>query len=150
MANAIAISHQLAALVYQSFPWHTSASRSSPELRDLRQFILEDLSRVCVIMHRPRACEVTFQPEGVTCEKISDKEIIERWKDLIVACLDREVTLGVDFQIATWPSAVVASGGCDQLLVSIVCQSACESHCIPLVWSSRELEESIRLSGILA
>ncbi len=140
--QSIAISHELAALVYQSFPWHDSY-RSIPELRDLRQFVLEDLGRVCKIMHRPRASEVTFQPEGVTCVKISDDEVIELWKDLLAVCLDREVALGVDFQIATWPSAIVTSG-CDHLRLSIFCQSACESHRIPLVWSGASWKRRLR------
>lgn len=130
----IAMSDELVAIVYQAFPWsHTY--RGVAELRDLRQFILEELGRVYTISSPAVADSVTLRPEDLTCGRSSVPGVRESWRTLLRTCIGLEDTSEVGLQVATWP-LVVQEAECEELFVSIVCQSKNVDYRLPLVWDT--------------
>ena len=60
-SQGIAMSNRLVSIVYQSFPWADNFKQFS-ELRDLRQFILDDLTRAHYISASEFG-EVSLEPD---------------------------------------------------------------------------------------
>ena len=130
--QAIAMSDELSAMVYQSFPW-SHIYKNIGALRDLRQFMFEDLSRSFTVTHHIRSHNVCLRPADLTCTSAPASSVRNCWKELLSACIEQINTLGIDVQVATCESAV-ESAHCDELVVSIVSHSKATDHTLPLVW----------------
>ena len=128
-----AISNDIAAQLQQCFPWSRDY-RAIAELRDLRQFILEELGRARFVNKTKGTDAISLRPNDVTCAYIEDIAILDAWKELLGACLEAEVCSESDVQIATWESpGVLGSQG--TLTVGITRGTAGEDHYLPLVWN---------------
>ena len=128
----IAISIELAALVQQFFPWREDY-KTIGELRDLRQFLLEELGRAYYVENTREAEEITLQPANLTCEHIDALSVIDAWKQLLCAYAEQEANSEFDVQVATWecPVNLVDS---QSVTVSVNDGTGNEDHHLPLVW----------------
>lgn len=128
----IAISIELAALVQQFFPWKEDY-KNIGELRDLRQFLIEELGRAHYVEKTREADEITLQPANLTCEHIEALSVIDAWKQLLCACAEQEANSEFDVQVATWerPVNLVDS---QSVTVSVDDGTGNEDHHLPLVW----------------
>ena len=128
----IAMSEEFAGFVYQSFPWNGNF-KSIGELRDLRQFILEELSRVRYIAKAGEAEEVSLQPDGLTCEYVGIPTILDVWKELLCACVEGESNSEFDVQVATWETPAYPEHP-PTIIVTINSATGSEDYHLPLVW----------------
>ena len=129
----IALSNDIAAQVQQCFPWNQNY-KSIGELRDLRQFILEEFSRAHFISGTKSTDDISLQPSDLTCAYVNDATVLDAWKDLLNACLEGEVNSEYDVQVATWESPGVLANQ-ESVAVSITRGAAAEDHHLPLVWN---------------
>ena len=125
----IAISNELAAAVYDAFPW-SETYRHIDDLRDLRQFVYEDLGRACYL-----ACseqdESEVEPEGATCHFVKNEATLDNWKSLLARCVEKEVSSESDFHIAT--IATSNAGPSHSLRVTLRKENGSLSHQFPLI-----------------
>lgn len=127
----IAISVDLAAAVYQAFPWN-SAHRHVYELRDLRQFVLEDLHRASYLAEG-EAEQATIEPDSVTCQHVRNDTASSSWKGLLAGCVEKEATSEFDFHIATHADSNVEP--IKSLNVTIYNGGEGLSHQFPLIFN---------------
>ena len=99
-----AISYDIAALLQQYFPWN---DKTIGELRDLRQFMLEEIGKARFITKTRGADEIALQPSNLTCEHIDVVTVIDAWKELLCACVEGETNSEFDVQVATWETPVL-------------------------------------------
>ena len=128
----IAISNDIAAQVQQCFPWRDDY-RNIGELRDLRQFILEELARARFITRTKKADGISLQPRNLTCEHIEETTVLNAWKELLWACAEEATNSEFDVQVATWENPVLL-GDSHSLIVSVSDNTRSEDHYLPLVW----------------
>lgn len=128
----IAMSNDIAAIVQQCFPWR-SDYRTIGALRDLRQFILEDLARTWYIQPTKAANDISLKPGNLTCVHVKDCNILDSWKELLGACVEEEGDSQFDLQIATWESPCLL-GDSQSLTVSVGDCAGSENSYLPLVW----------------
>ena len=96
----IAITFELAAIVYEVFPW-SSSYRDFPELRDLRLFMTQDLNRVQYVDSVPSQ-QVSPSPDGLTCRYVASSSILNAWRSLLGGCAKEQANSEKDFVVATW------------------------------------------------
>ena len=128
----IAISNDIAALVQQFFPWKEDY-KTIGELRDLRQFILEELGRAHYVDVTREADEITLQPANLTCAHIEAPSVLDAWKQLLCACAEQEANSEFDTQVATWEDPL-HSVGSQSMTVTVNEGTGNEDHYLPLVW----------------
>ena len=128
----IAVTNDFAASVYQSFPWH-GAHKTVAELRDLRQFVLEDLSKGHYFEKTGSADDVLLCPANVTCAYMGDPTIVNAWKELLCSCTKDEANSGLHVQVATWESENLHESS-QSLVVSVSYDSKVCDYELPLVW----------------
>ncbi len=127
----IAMSGNLEGLIYQFFPWNADF-RSISELRDLRNFVLNDMQRVKRIEIK-MAGDVELRPAGIACKYTEDPGVIDAWEELLCGCID-EISAGFDPQIATWDTPAVRQ--CDSMSLTIrdSGEEVDIQYDFPLVW----------------
>jgi len=126
----IAMSGNLEGLIYQLFPWNADFKGIS-ELRDLRNFVLNDMQRVKRIDINI-AGDVDLSPAGIVCKYIEDPGVIAAWEELLNGCID-EISAGFDPQIATWDTPAVWQ--CDSMSFTIRDSEEKDvQYDLPLVW----------------
>jgi len=103
----MAMSNEFAALVQVAFPWNADF-RAISELRDLREFMLQELQRAVYVDTRT-AYECSLHPEGIVCRGIEDPEVTDTWKGLLNGCLDHAVLEKFEPQVATWEADSVTN-----------------------------------------
>ena len=128
----IAMSNDVAALVYQCFPWKDEY-RTIGELRDLRQFILEELVRAHFVTITKKADGISLQPSNLTCRHVENVAVLDTWKELLCACVEEAANSKFDVQVATWETPVLLEDS-QSLVVSVRSNNVVEDHCLPLVW----------------
>lgn len=125
----MAMSSTFASLIYQHFPWNDC---SVSELRDLRRFILEDLTRAYYLSTDAEAAsEAELQPTGVVCMYIEAPEVIDAWKELLCGCVDDAISAEFDSQIATWDTPSLREH-CGPMTLTI--HDSEQVYHLPLVW----------------
>ena len=131
-SHQIAISFDIAALIQQFFPWREEY-RSIGELRDLRQFMLEELGKAYFIDNTREANEIILQPANLTCAHVETSSVLDAWKQLLGACAEQETNSEFDVQVATWedPVHIVNS---QSVTVTVNNGTSREDHYLPLVW----------------
>lgn len=130
----IAMTHEFAALILESFPWRKNF-RDIGQLRDLRRFMLEDLHKAFHIEAKA-AREVSLRPTGIVCNYVQAPEMIDEWKGLLCGCLDKVVLAELDPQIATWETACLREHSQQTILITIhdfEADARAEMQ-LPLVW----------------
>ena len=127
-----AISHDIAALVQQWFPWNEG--KGIGELRDLRQFMLEELVKAWYITKTRAADAISLQPTNLTCAQIEDSQVLDAWKELLCACVEEEASSEFDVQVATWETPV-RSANAQSVTITINDNAEGEDHYLPLVWN---------------
>ena len=127
----IAMSNDIAALVQECFPWRADY-RTVGELRDLRQFILEELARARFVTKTKTANNISLQPSTLTCGHIEDVTVQETWKELLCACIEEAHNCDFDVQVATWEAPVLLEDS-HSLIISISGNTD-EDHYLPLVY----------------
>ena len=105
----LAMSQSFLALIYHLFPWNESY-RDIPELRDLRQFVLQDLQMLTVFVEGEPWGRVVLQPAGVACQCVRRDDVAMSWDHLLHACVVQASTQ-MDPQLATWRSPCAVSAG---------------------------------------
>ena len=130
-SQGIAMSNRLVSIVYQSFPWADNFKHFS-ELRDLRQFILDDLTRAHYISASEFG-EVSLEPDECTCQHVSNPEVTVAWKELLWGCIEDAMSSQFDAQIATWQTPD-ASPQHKSISLHIDQKGHDEIHDFPLVW----------------
>lgn len=128
----MAMSSELAAMVYQHFPWN-SDYRTLGELHDLRQFILEELVRARYVDEAPETVEVSLLPRNLTCEHVDSDLIWRAWKKLLYACVEEEDASEFDSQVATWETPIHTSNS-QSIMVTVKEGDGSADHYLPLVW----------------
>ena len=128
----MAISNEVAALVYKWFPWN-AGFKAIAELRDLRQFILEELGRARYIAKTKAAKDISLQPTDLTCGHVGSPTVLDAWKELLCACVEEEANSEFDVQVATWGTPVHLASS-QAIIVTVNERAGPEDHCIPLVW----------------
>ena len=141
-AQQIAITPSLAALVNEGFPWNKDY-KAIGELRDLRQFVLEELAKARYIEEPPRPDGFSLQPDNLTCMHVESKAVLDAWDRLLVACVDGDESSEFDAQVATWATPVNLTNS-QSITLTINRRSETEDHQLPLVWD--EGSWSTRLS----
>lgn len=126
----MAISNTFAAMIAQHFPWNENY-RAIAELRDLRQFILEELLRAYYI-DKELAQEVELKPAGITCLYVEEQEILEAWVELLLGCVDEAILTEFDAQIATWETEHLKKHS--SVVILTVHDTDAQIHELPLVW----------------
>jgi hypothetical protein len=130
----IAMSIDLAGLIYQFFPWSKNFS-GIDELRDFRQFILEELQRADYIDSKI-ALEIDLQPNGIVSVHVEASEVLEAWKELLCGCVDESILTEFDPQIATWETEILRESSEPMMLTIHDSETKAETHIykLPLVW----------------
>ena len=128
----IAITANLAAIVQQIFPW-AAAYKSISELRDLRQFMLEELVRARYIQIAIPADDVSLNPDDLTCMYVEIEEVLAAWKELLCACAEEEGSSEFDVQVATWEHPVRQASS-HSITVAVNKGGVSEALYLPLVW----------------
>ena len=128
----IAISNEIAALVQQLFPWREDY-KIIGELRDLRQFILEEFVRAHFITKTRRADEISLQPSNLTCGHIENIAVLDIWKELLCACVEEETNTEFDVQVATWETPVHLVNS-QSVTITVSDDAGSEDYNLPLVW----------------
>ena len=131
-SQQIAMSDELASLVYQSFPWNDEF-KSIGELRDFRHFIFEELARVHSVGRTRKASDISLKPDGLTCEHVGITEIFDAWKELLCACVEDGGSTEFDTQIATWETPTHTDRPLT-ITLAIDDMAVRENYHIPLVW----------------
>ncbi len=132
----MAISSSFAGLVYQSFPW-SEDYRGINELRDLRQFILEEIQRSEWVDYTGTKVtgEISLQPAGIVCKYVESPEVIDAWEELLCGCVDEVVLTEFDPQIATWETASLREHSGAMLLAIHDSEAEVSTqYNLPLVW----------------
>ena len=130
----IAISNQFCALICQSFPWGTGY-RNITELRDLRQFVLEDLQKAHYL-EAQAGKNVTLQPTGIVCQHVGEAEIYEAWEALLCGCVDEGTLTEFVLQVAAWDTPTVRAHSGPMILTVHDLDSDTETrHDLPIVWN---------------
>lgn len=130
----VAMSHGLASLILQYFPW-SNGYRGISELRDLRHFILEELQKAHYL--DPIApSEADLQPSGIVCQCVDAPEVANSWRELLCACVDEALSGQFDPQIATWETdRLRESGGLLTLRITYAdTGGTSQALRLPLVW----------------
>jgi hypothetical protein len=127
----IAMTGNLEGLIYQFFPWNADFKNIS-ELRDLRNFVLNDIQRVRRIDAKV-AGDIDLRPTGIVCKYVEDPGVIAAWEELLHGCID-EISAGFDPQIATWDTLAVRQ--CDSMSLTIRDseEEIDVQYDLPLVW----------------
>ena len=130
----IAMSGTLAGLIYQFFPWNKNY-RGISELRDFRQFILQELEKAHYIDTKG-AAEVSLEPTGIVCKYVEALEVIDAWEELLCGCVDETVLNKFDPQIATWETVSLRehSGAMTLTIHDSEAGAGTQFHHLPLVW----------------
>ena len=128
----IGISNEMAALVYEYFPWNTEY-KAIAELLDLRTFIFEDLAKAHYVSATIESHEILIEPGDLTCVYVDSRPIEDAWKELLHACIEAESDSGFDAQVATWEEPV-RSAEPRSVAVKTTSGTGSEGHYIPLVW----------------
>ena len=131
-AQQIVITPSFAALVNELFPWN-SDYKAIGELRDLRQFVLEDLANALYVDEPPRSDGLSLQPDNLTCMHVEGEEIVDAWRHLLMACTDGDASSEFDTQVATWETPVNLTSS-QSITLTINKRSGTEGHQLPLVW----------------
>ena len=131
-AQQIIITLRFAALVNQLFPWNKDY-QALGELRDLRQFVFEDLGKARYIEESPPPDGVSLQPDHLTCMHVENDAVLDAWEDLLVACVDGDASTEFDVQVATWATPVDLAPS-QSITLTINKGSGTEDHHLPLVW----------------
>ena len=129
----IAMSHDLAAIAYGSFPWD-SDFKSVKELRDLRMVMLSALADAHYV-NTDVFGSVSLQPDGLTCEYVAIPEILDVWKRLLCGCVEDEINSNFDVQIATWDKPTPPARP-QSMILAIEKNAGTETHHFPLVWNN--------------
>ena len=139
----IVISQELAAFITQYFPWNRSDG-SIGELRDLKQFVLEDLTRAEYVCRTRDAGRVSLQPESATCRDLKNPSVWNVWKELLCACVERQSCTGIQTQVATW---VLQGSAPDvrEIAITIV-DAPSRQYFLPLVWDEISWAERLDYS----
>ena len=125
----MALSSALASVIYQSFPWHGEFDGIG-ELRDLRQFILEDLQRARYIEPESGGY-LSLRPTGIICELVESPEVLVHCTRLVASCL----LSGLDPVIATWSGPVLNSATKTLVLaIQLSEKEDTKSLDVPLIW----------------
>ena len=131
-AQQIVITPSFAALINELFPW-SSDYKSINELRDLRQFMLEELARARYIEEPPRPIGLSLQPDDLTCMHVESEEVLDAWQHFLVACVDGDASSEFDAQVVTWATPVNLTNS-QSITLTIDKGSGIEDHQLPLVW----------------
>jgi hypothetical protein len=140
-----AMSTRLSAAILQHFPWHVDVG-GIPELRDLRQVILEDFSRLEMI-DGGEGCEVELASKRITCEDVDDPIVSDAWEKLLAGCALSTDGSDSTPRIATWapvpeeppPSETYLMVLCDRMVEP-------ETHSLHVVWDEDSWHADLALT----
>ena len=129
----IVISDLFIAQIYQHFPW--KSFREIYDLRDLRQFIYEDLQRAEII-NTEYTQIVNLTPSRITCEYVNNPEIIDSWEKLLCGCVREDASGQFDYQVATWERISICEDlDSPSLIIKKFENDQCvQTYILPLVW----------------
>jgi hypothetical protein len=117
-------------MLAQHFPWNENY-RTIAELRDLRQFILEELQRAYYI-DKELAGKADLKPAGITCLYVEKQEVVEAWIELLFSCVDEAILSEFDTQIATWEMEHLKEHSA--ALILMIHDIDTQIHELPIVW----------------
>lgn len=139
----LAMSDGFASVIQHDFPW-TSDYRGIGELRDLRQFILEDLQRAHNV-HTRFSGTAHIEPAGVVCQHADAADVVDCWKELLCGCVLEALSSEFQPQVATWDTHDVHE--CNGTLVLATAggdgRGLTEQHRLPLVWDEDSWAEQL-------
>lgn len=127
----IAMSDDLESLMYSSFPWD-AASQGIGRLRDLMNFMLQDMQRAKYIVDTRVFAAIELEPAGVLCEHVEKPEIINAWEELLCSCMDAADPY--ESLIATWDTPAVCECRSVNLTMHDLDIGSDGQYDIPLVW----------------
>jgi hypothetical protein len=131
----IAMSSEFAALVQESFPWNESF-RGFSQLRDLRQFIFQDLQRAYYVDAQANG-ETGLEPDDVVCQEVEDSTVIDAWERLLRGCVDEAVLEEFEPVVATWETESLQCN--TEIVLTIITNlergSDVEVYHFPLIWN---------------
>ena len=134
------VTQAFVARLYESFPWN-SAFQHVSELKDLRQFMLEDLAAAHYV-DIPTCEQLVLLPNDLTCSYVEQRDMIDAWKALLHGCIEDEVSLASEVCIATWESPALC-GRADAVVLTIHDGTKTEDYEIALLWSENCWEKRI-------
>lgn len=133
--QVVAMSDDYLATIFEVFPWQEDYAHIG-ELRDLRQFILEDLQRIAKRIEPCAEYTLKVEPEGLVCNYVHSSDMVEIWKYLICGCVKLPSFDNLKPQVATWS----CHDACDRVseiqlkMESPTSPSDCDVLTLPLVW----------------
>ena len=101
--DRFAMSSRLAAWIMECFPWG-DAARDIPELRDLRQFFIDDLSRLEMI-DGGESCAAELSAAARVAHGVDDPAALDAWEKLLAGMARLSPNLPASRRIATWRRA---------------------------------------------
>ncbi len=127
----MAMSDDLESLIYSSFPWD-AASQGIGKLRDLRNFMLQDMQTAKCIVDTMVFAAVELEPVAVLCEHVEESEVIDAWKELLCSCVATADSR--ESVIATWGTPAVCECKSVNLTIHGPDSGPDNQYDIPLVW----------------
>jgi len=127
----IAMSNALEALMYSSFPWD-AASQGIGKLRDLRNFMLQDMQTAKCIVDTRVFAAIELEPAGVLCEHVEKPEIIDTWEELLCSCV--AAADSCESVVASWGTPAVCECKSVNLTMHDPDSGPDDQYDIPLVW----------------
>ena len=127
----VAMSSPMAAVVCESFPWNDNY-KHIPELRDLRQFVIDDLAKAHFITGNKEAIELSIHPTDITC-KYTNSSVWDSWKELLYGCVKEEACSFYEAQIATWEEGVQVPTS-ESLMITVSKTTGKQEYRLALVW----------------
>lgn len=129
----IAVSQSLTDFILSLFPWELTGNNM---LRDLREFIFNDLQKRADYVDTDESMEVEISPEGVLCQYSDCQDLVRAWGQVLVGCVSNSNAFQHTHTIATWDCPAIVP----QIQLIIQAPSAYRTseagheYCIPLVW----------------
>ena len=123
------LSHNLAALLYESYPW----TRRVDGLRDLRRIVFETLGRAHYVMpDTPNS--VSIIPNGLTASGVTDSRILDEWANLLAVSAGKRFCPDAIVLVAT-SEAAMARSKVEHLTIHADYEVGHLISWLPLVWN---------------
>src|SRR5262249_52989456 len=99
LGHDFALTAKLQAFIFERFPW-SSQYAHLPELRDLRRFVIEELSKARIVAD-PDAKDVSLDPTDAVGRCVDDDDFLQEWRKLIWATQRPEQPIAPT-HVGTW------------------------------------------------
>ena len=136
----LAISNGFASHIYSRFPWDITA-KNIPELRDLRRFVTDDISKAEFVAEFSDYEDSSLLPHGITCAIVLTSDTYAIWLDLLVAAIHRQDSLGWQMQVATWAIPIERSG-VTELTVAFRHGDVVREEHVSLIWDEESWQQA--------